>query len=133
MIRPGITRSDGALRRTGPFVRLQLGAGPRGPSLDGGALLSRWQRTRRRPLESPFDVLVRVLRGKERPFARVRDPGQDVVPETIDVPVPPAPCVRAEGIPEVPNLVLRREVHVADRSDMFDPGRDAPIVRKVLQ
>jgi len=30
-------------------------------------------------LKSPFDVFVRVLRGKERSFARVRDPEQDVV------------------------------------------------------
>src|SRR5437660_11433523 len=84
-------------------------------------------------LEGPFDVLVRVLRGKERPFARVRDPEQDVVPETMDEPVPPAPGVRAEGVPEVPDLVFRREVHVPDRSDVLDPGRDATIVREVLQ
>src|SRR5256885_16269761 len=84
-------------------------------------------------LESPFDVLVRVLRGKERPFARVRDAKQDVVPETVDEPVPPAPGVRPEGVPEVPNLVLRGEVHVADRSDGCDPGREATIVREALQ
>src|SRR5437899_8691310 len=50
-------------------------------------------------LEGPFDVFVRVLCGKERPFARVRDPEQDVVPETMDEPVPPATGVRAEGCP----------------------------------
>src|SRR2546426_10545326 len=84
-------------------------------------------------LESPFDVLVRVLRGKERPFARVRDAEQDVVPEAMDEPVPPAPGVRAERVAEVPDLVLCGEVHVPDRPDVFDPGRDATIVREVLE
>src|SRR2546426_11767664 len=84
-------------------------------------------------LESPFDVLVRVLRGKERPFARVRDAEQDVVPEAMDEPVPPAPGVRAERVAEVPDLVLCGEVPVPDRPDVFNPGRDATIVREVLE
>src|SRR5467141_1673452 len=83
--------------------------------------------------EGPFDVLVRVLRRQERPLARIGDPKQDVVPETMDEPVPPTPGVRAEGVAEVPDLVLGREVHVPYRPDVFDPGRDATIVREVLE
>src|SRR6266542_1819447 len=86
-----------------------------------------------RDLECPFDVLLRVLRAEERPFAGVRDAEEDVVPEAVDEPVPPAPGVRAEGVAEGPDLVLRREVDVPDRPDVLDPRREASVVRKVLE
>src|SRR3989442_665237 len=84
-------------------------------------------------LEAPFDVFFRVLRADERALAGVRDAEEDIVPEAVDEPVPPPTRVRAQRVPEVSDLVFRREVDVPDGPDVFDPGRDATVVREVLQ
>src|SRR2546422_6857505 len=74
-----------------------------------------------------------MLRANEGALAGVRDAEEDIVPQAMDEPVPPSTRVRAQRVPEVPNLVFRREVDVADRPDVFDPGRDAAVVREVLE
>src|SRR5713226_4924649 len=123
----------------------------RGLAIDGSLLADRLELDRRRlflmpprflpdrrervvgDLEGPLDVFLCMLRAHERALAGVRDAEEDVVPEAMDEPVPPSPGVRAQRVPEVPDLVFRREVDVADRPDVFDPGRDAPVVREVLE
>src|SRR5713226_1402213 len=123
----------------------------RGLAIDGSLLADRLELDRRRlflmpprflpdrrervvgDLEGPLDVFLRVLRAHERALAGVRDAEEDVVPEAMDEPVPPSPGVRAQRVPEVPDLVFRREVDVADRPDVFDPGWDASVVREVLE
>src|SRR5439155_972073 len=84
-------------------------------------------------LEGPLDVFLRVLRAHERALAGVRDAEEHVVPKAMDEPVPPSTRVRTQRVPEVSDLVFRREVDVADRPDVLDPSRDASVVREVLE
>src|SRR5207249_12246459 len=66
-------------------------------------------------LEGPLDVFLRMLRAHERALAGVRDAEEHVVPKAMDEPVPPSTRVRTQRVPEVSDLVFRREVDVADR------------------
>src|SRR5438132_5815114 len=84
-------------------------------------------------LERPFDVFFRMLRADERALAGVRDSEEDVVPEAVDEPVPPSTRVCAQGVPEVSDLVFRREVDVPDGPDVLDSGWVASVVCEVLE
>src|SRR5438445_418685 len=83
--------------------------------------------------KGPFDVLISLLSADELALASIWDAEEDVVPEAVDEPVPPSPRVRTQRVPEVSDLVFRREVDVPDGPDVLDPGRDAAVVREILK